>query len=182
MDERFRKELEIAVKQYHEALKAGQIKKSKDNEKFSGFFFHLSQKSLSTAGILFEVSESNDKKKYLGIEKAYDAYLWVVVSSYYSMFYMASALIAKKGINVGEESTHKNVKNAFLRLYIENGFLEKRLGIDYNECKEIAEDLMRERDKRSKYQYDVGQSALIKDAKLSLERARNFFDKTRTLV
>lgn len=182
MDEKFKKELEVAAKQYDEALKTGKIKKSKDNEKFSRFFFQLSQKSLSTAGILYEISENDEKKKSLGIDKTHDSYLWVIVSSYYSMFYMASALIAKKGVKVGEESTHKNVKNTFLRLYIENGFLERNLGIDYNECKEMAEDLMRERDKRSKYQYDVGQSVLIKDAKTSLLRARNFFEKTRSLV
>jgi uncharacterized protein (UPF0332 family) len=98
------------------------------------------------------------------------------------MFYMASALIAIKGIKVGEIDVHRNVRNAFLRLYIENSDLERKLGIDYTECKEMAQDLMAERDKRSKYQYDIGMNAMRKDAETSVKCARNFFEKARKIA
>lgn len=180
--DRFERELEKARNEYDQALQSRQINKSENNKRFVRFFFERSQNSLLTASILYQVSNSQEDKKALKIEEAYESFMWVIVTCYYSMFYMASTLIAKKGIKVGEIDVHRNVKNAFLRLYIENADLERRLGADYTECKEMAQDLMQEREKRSNYQYDVGMSALKKDAETSITRARNFFDKTRKIM
>ena len=179
MDNRFEMEIKRARKEYEEAIKLEQIKKSNDNKKFTRFFFERSENSLLTANLLYEISNNPEDKISLKIDESYDSYMWVIVTCYYSMFYMASALIAKKGIKVGSSDAHKNVKNAFLRLYIENSDLERRLGIDYTQCKEIAHDLMQERNKRSKYQYDVGINVLKRDAEISIKRAKNFFEKTR---
>ena len=142
----------------------------------------FSQNSISTASVLFDLSRDPKKKSVVGVDLSFDGNTWVIVSSYYSMFYMASALLAKKGLKGSAVDIHKHVKNAFLHVYIANHFLDAALGIDYTESKEIAEDLMAERKKRSKYQYDVGTSALEKDSELSLKRARNFFEKARVLV
>ena len=181
MEDKFSEELAKAKKQYDEALEAGQIEKSASIRAHAPFFLKLSEKSISTAGLLFEISGNDSRKKDMSLPSSYEGYLWVIVTSYYSMFYMASGLIALKEIKMGNESTHKNVRNAFFRLYIENNNLEKQLGIDYSEVKEMAEDLMREREKRSRYQYNVGTPAMKTDAEVSLRRARNFFEKARLL-
>ena len=181
MDSRFDSEIKRARKEYEEVL-GKEIRKSADNKKFIDFFFRQSENSLSTAGILYQVSSDSKNKAALRIDDSFDCYMWAIVTCYYSMFYMASALIAKKGIKVGRTDVHKNVKNAFLRLYIENSDLERRLGIDYTQCKEMAQDLMQERDKRSKYQYNIGKPAMKRDAEQSLKRARNFFEKTRKII
>lgn len=180
--DKFESDIKRAMEEYEQSLKAGQIKKSDGNKRFARFFFERSQNSLLTAGILYQISNNPADKSFLKIDDSYEAFMWTIVSSYYSMFYMASALIARKGIKVGEIDVHKNVKNAFLRLYIENSDLERKLGIDYTACKEIAQDLMAEREKRSKYQYDIGMSALKKDAETLVRCARNFFEKTRRLA
>lgn len=180
--DKFERDIRKAKEEYEQSLKAGQINKSDDNKRFAKFFFERSQNSLLTAGILYQISGSPGDKSFLKIDDSYEAFMWTIVSSYYSMFYMASALIAKKGIKVGGIDVHRNVRNAFLRLYIENSDLERRLGIDYTACKEMAQDLMAEREKRSKYQYDVGMNAMKKDAETSLRCARNFFGKTRKVV
>jgi uncharacterized protein (UPF0332 family) len=180
--DKFERDIKRAREEYEEALKSGQIKKSDDNKRFARFFFERSQNSLLTTGILYQISNNPEDKSFLKIDDSYEAFMWTIVSSYYSMFYMASALVAKKGIKVGEIDVHKNVRNAFLRLYIENSDLERKLGIDYTACKEMAQDLMAEREKRSKYQYDVGMSAMRKDAETSVKCARNFFEKTRKAV
>jgi len=179
---RFESELGRARKEYEKALDIKEIKKSDENKKFVNFFFERSENSLLTADILYQISHNPNEKSKLGIDESYDCYAWVIVTSYYSMFYMASALIAKKGIKCGNIDVHKNVKNGFLRLYIENSYLERKLAIDYNQCKEIAQDLIQERSKRSKYQYDIGKSALARDAEISLKRAKNFFEKTRKVL
>jgi len=171
-----------AKDEYEQSLKTGHIKKSDGNKRFARFFFGRSQNSLLTAGILYQISNDPKDKASLKIDDSYEAFMWTIVSSYYSMFYMASALIAIKGIKVGEIDVHRNVRNAFLRLYIENSDLERKLGIDYTECKEMAQDLMAERDKRSKYQYDIGMNAMRKDAETSVKCARNFFEKARKIA
>jgi uncharacterized protein (UPF0332 family) len=180
--DRFGMEMKKAREEYGQALESGEIRKSDENRRFARFFFESSRNSLLTASILHQVSTEQKDKSALGIDKSYESFMWVIVSSYYSMFYMASALIAGKGVKVGSTDVHRHVKNAFLRLYIENSDLERKLGIDYTECKEVARDLMQEREKRSKYQYEVGESALRRDAEASLARARNFFEKTRKII
>lgn len=182
MDEAFKKEMKKASKEYNEALQSGDLKKSNENKKFSGFFFSRSENSLLTADLLYQISNNQKDKSNLRIDESYESFMWIIVVCYYSMFYMASALIANKGIKAGHNDVHRNVKNAFLRLYIENSSLEKVLGIDYTGCKEIAEDLMQERERRSRYQYDIGEGALRRDAEMSIRRARNFFEKTRKIL
>ena len=62
------------------------------------------------------------------------SYLWVVVSSYYSMFYIASAYLYKKGYKAGQEIVHQVVNEAlivFSRSNLEKHFLE-----EYEEEKE----------------------------------------------
>ncbi|MFH1977965.1 MAG: HEPN domain-containing protein [Candidatus Aenigmatarchaeota archaeon] len=182
MDSRFEMEIQKARKEYEEAIGAGQIKKSNDNKRFTRFFFERSENSLLTANLLYQISNNSEDKTSLKIDESYGSYMWVIVTCYYSMFYMASALISKKGVKVGSSDAHKNVKNAFLRLYIENSDLERRLGMEYTQCKEIAHDLMQERNKRSKYQYDVGLNVLKRDAEMSIKHAKNFFEKTRKVI
>ncbi len=178
----FEDELKNAEKNYNAALKNGEIMKVKAQSNFTGSFVNFSESSLITASMISEVTKSKEKKIAIGVNENYDGNMWVVVSSYFSMFYMASALLAKKGIKIGRIDTHKNVMDAFLHVYIANHVIDRELGVDYAEAKELAEDLISERKKRSKYQYEVGRSALERDAETSLKRARNFFEKARRLI
>jgi uncharacterized protein (UPF0332 family) len=175
-------ELERAEKQYNEALQRGDVKKDTKQPIFAPAYVSFAENSLATASIIYDVSKNPEKRALMNIDNSYSGFMWVVVSSYFSMFYMASALLAKKCLKVGTDGTHKHTKNAFLHVYVANHFLDRVLGMDYAESKELAEDLLGEREKRSKYQYNVGIKALETDAELSLKRARNFFQKTREIV
>jgi uncharacterized protein (UPF0332 family) len=178
----FENDLKNAEKNYNSALERGEIIKSKKQPAFVSSFVNFAESSLITASMIFEISKNKEKKIAMGVGENYDGSMWVVVACYFSMFYMASALLAKKGIKIGRIDTHRNVRDAFLHVYIANHTIDRELGVDYSEAKELAEDLISEREKRSKYQYEVGSSILEKDAVTSLKRARNFFEKTRLLI
>ena len=175
----FAEELKRAKDDYNHGLQDRLIEKDSRQPAFAPAYANFAENSLTTAGILYDLSKDAGKRAAIRVDDSYNGCMWVVVSSYFSMFYMASALLAKKGLKVGRIDTHKHVKSAFLHVYIANHFLENSVGIEYMEAKKLAEDLMAARRNRSKYQYNVGNMALEADAGLSLKRARNFFEKTR---
>lgn len=178
----FERKLKTAEIYFSKSLKSGDITKKSEHKKLSSIYFGFSKGSLETADILYDISGDKVKKGLISVDDSYEAYMWVTVTSYYSMFYMASALLAKKQFKIGSNSTHENVKCAFLYLYISQGQLKKELGIEYQKTKELAESLMQERKKRYKCQYDMGIRTLKSDAKESLKNAKTFFETTRTIL
>lgn len=174
--------------------------KIKDEEikKFIDFYLGNSETSLETASLLFQVSNNIKLKEELKLGKDFECYLWVIVSSYYSMFYMALALLATEDIRVGKEIVHKVTADALINFFIANEKLTKLLEA-YEEmrkdvmellgreelrikAKELISDYEYERRKRSKFQYEIGVSAKQSYAQTSLERAKKFFFEIRKLI
>ena len=67
--------------------------------KFVSFFLDNAKNSLDTAKLLFDVSVNSDLKRSMGLLD-FNGFLWVINASYYSMFYMARALLEDKGIKI----------------------------------------------------------------------------------
>lgn len=163
--------------------------------RFVDFFLKNSQDSFSSAKLLFEVSKNKELKEQLGYQ-GFNGYLWVINSSYYSMFYMTRALLEKHGIRIrADEPIHSIVFNAFVYYFYLTGKIEKNLIIDLEDAKDeaaellgrkkakkLVEDYMNEKAKRSKFTYEIGEIAMHDKAKTSLERARDFNEKIRRLV
>lgn len=105
--------------------------------------------------------------------------MWIIVTWYYSMFYAALALLASRGIWAGRQLVHKVVADALIHFFISNKRFARMLE-DYEEVRDTSleligrEELMkrlekradelivayeREREKRSKFQYDIGEMA-----------------------
>src|SRR3989344_9171798 len=82
-------------------IKEGIIKKEKE-KKFVKFFLNNAENSLNSAKLLFEVSTKNELKNTTGFPN-FNGFLWVINSRYYSMFYMARALLENEGIKVKTE-------------------------------------------------------------------------------
>lgn len=86
MDE---KRIEIAEKNFRNYLNEGKIKKvDRFNELVYNTYLRNAQESLNVANQLFQNKTSS---------------LWVVVTSYYSMFYIACAYLYKLGYKAGDE-------------------------------------------------------------------------------
>lgn len=160
------------------------------------------ESSLQTASILQEISDDNSLKETLKITSGFESYLWVIVSSYYSMFYAATAMLAKQGIRATGQIVHKVTADALIHFFGSNDKLAKLLE-QYEEAQTVGlelvgrEELMKrmqkradeliisyegERKKRSKFQYDIGLQAKRGYAQTSLERAKNFVFEIRKLL
>ena len=62
--------------------------------------------SLESAKLLYGASSKKEIQKSLGYAD-FNGYLWVINASYYSMFYMARALLESSGIKIKkDESVH----------------------------------------------------------------------------
>lgn len=170
MDEKRSKIAETNFKNY---LRDGLIKK----EIFRNIVYHTYLKnaieSLSVANELLKNKTS---------------YLWVVVSSYYSMFYIASAYLYKKGYKAGYSIVHQVINEALI--VISKNDLEKHFLEEYEEEKERAlaagENLLKEygfeKAKRARFQYETTDAIKEAKAKTSLERAKNFVAIMRQLL
>jgi len=170
MDE---KRLKIAEDSFRIYLRDNLIKKSDFRDIVYQTYFNNSLESLRVAEELFKNKTSS---------------LWVVVSSYYSMFYIASAYIYKKGYKASGEIVHKIINEALIVLSRHD--LEKHFLEEYEEEKlkalSASQNLLdayeSEKSKRSDFQYETTGEIKESKAKTSLERAKNFVAIIRQII
>ncbi|MCJ7763133.1 hypothetical protein MUP38_06755 [Candidatus Bathyarchaeota archaeon] len=106
------------VKQY---IEDGLLKiNDKDAARFADFFMANAESSLRTASILQEISDEDTLKETLKVGSDFESYLWVIVSSYFAMFYAATAILAKQGIKASGQIVHKVTADALIHFFWSN--------------------------------------------------------------
>lgn len=139
--------------------------------------------------------ERNYKESLTVAQKLFDeniSNLWIIVISYYSMYYIANAVLYKIGYKVGPKVSHKVTSDALIVLV--RNKLKKSLFEEYEEAKEdaleiigtktdeILDDFDKEREKRSVFQYESTEDIKHAKAKTSLERAKKFIFEMKKLL
>ena len=170
MDE---KRIKIAENNLRKYLKEELIKKESFREVVYRTYLKNAAESLNVANELMKNKISS---------------LWIVVTSYYSMFYVASAYLYKKGYKAGQEIVHQVINEAIIVL--SRNDLEKHFLEEYEEEKEKAlaasENLLKdyefEKLKRARFQYETTEKIKEANAKTSFERAKNFVAVIRELL
>ncbi len=119
-------------------------------------------------------------------------HIWVVVISYYSMFYVANALLLELGYKTGDKIAHKVTNDALIVLVTDK--IKKGLLQEYEDAKEDALELAsmrseeiigfygQELEKRSRFQYEMTDSIREQKASTSLKRARSFMLEMKKLL
>ena len=160
------KEAERNVSSY---LRDGLLKKTDPNKKVIDILLRNAKESLI-------IAEETSQK---GISD-----LWVIVCSYYAMFYYANAILLKFGYKVDEKIAHKVTSDALI-VYV-RGKLKKSLIEEYEETQkealniagvradELIESFDLERNKRSFIQYATTEAEKHSKSKTSLQRAKDF--------
>ena len=143
LDEKRIKEAESNVKTY---LTGGLLKKTGFDQNIFQILRKNAQESLDIANFLHKNKKSS---------------LWIIVDSYYSMFYLANALLHKLCYKVGEKISHKVTADALI-LFARNK-LKQNLIENYEDIRDEALATMKsdeliqyfdfERRKRSFIQY-----------------------------
>src|SRR3989338_42620 len=132
------KEAENRVKQYQN----DGIVKTKGKPEHVDFFLKNADDSVDSAKALFELSTDPEKQKFLGFT-SFNGLLWVVNASYYSMFYMARALLENEGIKIKTDlSIHAVTFDTLVSYFYLTGKLQKELLDDFIEAKEDAAELL----------------------------------------
>ena len=149
---------------------------------------HLNTDALRV--LLRNAQESIDSAEKLNSERISD--LWVIVCSYYSMFYVANAVLRKLGYKVGEKIAHKVTADALI-VYA-RGKLKETLIEEYENSKDealnlagikadsIIESFDQEKIKRGKIQYRTDDIDKQAKAKTSLQRAKQFLFEMNVLL
>ncbi len=191
LDEKHIKETKKRVEEF---LERGIILKDKEKG-FTEFFLKNAKNSLDTAKLLFDVSINQKIKDSLGFP-IFDGFLWVINSSYYSMFYMARALLENDGIKIKTElSIHSVTFDALVYYFYLTGKLQRMLIEDFAEAKqeaseilgkekakELIEDYFHEKEKRTMFTYETGVIAMQNKALTSLNRAKRFNEEIRKII
>jgi len=174
LDERRIKEAENNVKSY---LDEGLLKKATMNKQIIDVLLRNAKESLKIAE---EIHQRNLSE------------LWVIVCSYYAMYYYANAVLLKIGYKVGHKISHKVTNDAlivFVRNKLKKSFLE-----DFEEAKEealelaglkadeIIESFEFERIKRTRFQYEMTEIVKKSKAETSLNRAKKFVFEMEKLL
>jgi len=166
-----------ARQNFAQYLQEGLLKKEK-NEIAKAMYMKNADLSLSLAG---ECMNSSLRP-----------YIWVVVMSYYSMFYIANAVLLELGYKTGNKIVHKVTNDALIVLVLDK--LKKGLLEEYETAKEDAMEIASikseeiigfysmELDKRSRFQYKMTESIQEQKANTSLKRARLFMLEMKKLL
>lgn len=114
------------------------------------------------------------------LEKENLSDLWAIVSSYYSMFYIAQAYLLKLNLKVGHKIAHKVTSDALI-VYVKDKLKESILyeyELAVEEALTISENLIEtfdmERVKRSRIQYETPDHIKHSKAQTSIKRANEF--------
>lgn len=174
LNEKRIKEAESNVKTY---LEEGLLIKQQFHPNIFKILVNNANDSLETANFLMK----NKKSK-----------LWIIVCSYYSMFYISNAVLLKIGYKVGEKIAHKVTNDAliiYVRDKLKSSFIEdyeeikeEALLIAKNKSESLIENFELERRKRSIIQYQTGESEKASKAETSLKRAIEFVAEMNKLL
>lgn len=191
LEEKKLKEAEKRVKQY---ISNGIIK-TKEKAEHTSFFLKNADDSIDSAKALYEISTDTEKQKFLGFT-SFNGLLWTVNASYYSMFYMARALLENEGIKIKTDmSIHAVTFDTIVSYFYLTGKLQKELLDDFVDAKEDAakilgkqkadeliEEYFYEKNKRSTFTYEMGEILIKSKAKTSLERAQKFRREIKKII
>jgi len=174
LDRRRIKEAENNVRSY---LDEGLLKKTTMNKQIMDVLLRNAKESLRVAEEVHQRGFSE---------------LWVIVCSYYAMYYYANAVLLKIGYKVGNKIVHRVTSDAlivFVRNKLKENFIE-----DFEEAKEealelagvkadeIIESFEFERIKRTKFQYEMAEIVKKTKAETSLNRAKKFVFEMEKLL
>ncbi len=174
IDEKRKKD---ARENFSEYLREGLIRKQKDEEA-KKMYIQNSDMSLKLAEKM-----TDDPLK---------PYLWSVVVSYYSMFYMANAVLLHLGYKTGRKIVHKVTADALIVLVLDklrNELLEEyesirddALEIASIKSSELLKSYELELEKRSKFQYNMSLKVQEQIARTSVKRAAEFILEMKKLM
>lgn len=168
--------------------------------KFINFYKKQANLSLIAADVLYSISINELSKRFHKLSEDYEAFLWVINASYYTMFYAIHALLAYKGKRIlTEQGIHKITAHSLVYYFIKDNFIAKKLFeqfiesqneaanlLNFEDFREKAIDLTNkyfyENEKRSKFTYETEEAVKQRHANTSIQRAKEFLGEIEKII
>jgi len=170
-------------KQYKELLKAKAVKE--DSSIITHLKWQKAVNDLALAEGLLKISTSEKIKDTLGYTKDKTFFDWVIVTSYYSIFHAAQALLGLKKIKIINRM-HQATLISFAKHFIVNGELEAELFLLYENAESKANEMLdileEEKGKRGMFQYHRLSKNNLDPAKESVENAKVFLEAIQEIL
>jgi uncharacterized protein (UPF0332 family) len=135
---------------------------------------------------LREMSEKDDVKEFMQIQKDMTFYSAVISHSYYSIFYSAKAVLLTKEITTYSPELHKKTLDAFKEHFVDTGILDVQLLEIYKKLVVRADELLgifkEEKQKRGDFTYKTIPQANQEPAKDSIKNAKIFVSNIRKVI
>lgn len=184
-------------------INEGTISKKEEYKKLVNFFKENAEDSINSAQLLYKVSTDSKLQNATGFPNL-RGFLWVINASYYSMFYMASALLANSRIKIKSGiGIHKLTFDTFVYYFYLTNKIAKEYVEQFLDALEDSEELLgreeavkkaeamakelvtsfdSEREKRRTFTYELERTKIQSKAKTSLERANYFYKEIAKLI
>lgn len=171
-----------------------------EGERFLAFYLKQANLSLIAADILYAISTEEEAKSFHRLRKDYEAFLWVINSAYYSMFYTAHALLASRGVRIrSKQGVHVKTGHALLHFCVRSNYIAKELYERFLQGQSEAAELLSleafkdrqmeltssylyEAEKRALFTYEIDFEAKRKHALTSLNRAKGFLSEIEQIL
>ena len=198
--------IEVAEKRIKELHDADDLKKLQEQEKakITEFYEQRSKSRVETAMLIFSYSDDAKTNKQNEVSSEYKDYGEVVAASYYAMYYIVHAYIAKRyGLKLREDIRGVHaitqqlvlyylVKTNQLAMHLYNEYLktmEDTVGLQnitmdnfQKEAFKYAEKYEGSKNAREIFTYDVTKNVEKYHAKKALETAEQFIGKIRDIM
>jgi uncharacterized protein (UPF0332 family) len=170
-----RKRIEEAENNVKRYLAEGLLTKAQPDRRIVRILVRDSKESLRVAEEIKDIS-----------------HLWVIVCSYYSMFYHANAVLRTLGYKIGDKIVHKVTADALI-VFV-RGKLKQTLLEEYEKTRAEAQSIAGiradtliesfdfERGKRNTIQYETSDADKLSKAMTSLARAKEFAKEMEKLL
>jgi uncharacterized protein (UPF0332 family) len=172
-------------RQYKELLKEKNKPIKENSNVLSNLKWQKAINDLSLAEGLLKVSTSEKIKDDLGYSKNITFFDWVIVTSYYSIFHAAQALLGLKKIKISSRMHHATLI-AFAKHFIVNGELEAELFLLYENAESKAGEMLdifeEEKGKRGMFQYHRLSKNNLDSAKESVGNAKIFLEAVQEVL
>ena len=144
------------------------------------------ENELRLANALFNLSKNSNAKTELGANDDDTFYSAAISHAYYSIFYVAKALLLTKNIRTRPPEVHKKTYDEFKRHFVDTGVLDVELLKIYQTMIVRADEplsLFRtERKKRGHFTYQTLSQANIPYAEESVGNARKFPENIEEII
>lgn len=148
-------------------------------------YFEAAEETFLTAQIINKASSDDKIKEQLRLDPTYCSFRWVIIVSYYAMFYAVTSILSLLKIKIGEKETHMATLSALYQHLVLTKLLEEKLFEKYKNAQEKSFEIIEKYTggmvKRRTATYDFSKSIVEEDSQQILDDAQEIIKQMKML-